>query len=349
MVVGGPGGIGKSVLWEALFKKRTVQSGGDLGLWSPLPGPIRAANLLTCTNLDVFKAQITDTFIPKPIFPGFGLSPPPSYELALDVLSNALRLLASRSRPSSPEKVFILYIEDINRLASFDGWQDCFVPLAFAVASRGNGIVVGNSSALLAYLKFESLPHTGLRTTRFFYPSIPSNSEELAEFLECGGHLYQPGRAASAKQSSLSGKSDLWNGNMAMLMHGTSDDEENLRIQIGLCLTVVNVCGDSHWKDLVSNEVPPRVILDLRIQLLQLLAAAPRHQIPLSDVPPLMRQWKIVEQLAAMNLVTFRTLENKGVKYDDEKTIITPYYPAVIKQFKVYCASKPQVRGDGKG
>ena len=116
-------------------------------MWSPLPGPTRAVNLLTCTNLDVFKAQITDTFIPKPIFPGFGLSPPPSYELALDVLSNALRLLASRSRPSSPEKVFILYIENINRLASFDGWQDCFVPLAFAVASRGNGIVVGNSSA----------------------------------------------------------------------------------------------------------------------------------------------------------------------------------------------------------
>ena len=341
VIVGGPGGIGKSVFWEALFKKRAVQTGGDLGVWSPLPGPTRAVNLLTCANLDVFKAQIIDTIIPKPIFPSFGLSSPRSYEMALDVLSNALQLMASQSRSSVPHKVLILYIEDVNRLATFDGWQDCFVPLASAVASSGNGIVVGNSSALLAYLKFESLSHTGLRTTRFFYPSVPSDSEELVEFLKCGGHLYRPGCAAIDKQPSLFGKSELWNGNMAMLMHGTSDDEDDLRICIGLCLTVVNVFDDSNWRCLVNNEAPPRVILNLRMQLLQMLADAPRHEILLSDVPPLMRQWKIVEQLAAMNLVTFRTLENKGgFRYDDEKIIVVPYYPAVVKQYKVYCTSR---------
>jgi hypothetical protein len=332
VIVGGPGGIGKSVFWEKLLKQRHLHK--KQGVWDSLPGPTRVVELLKCTDLAAFEAQIIDTFVPKPYFPSFGLSASPTYTMALEILAGALQVAAMQDRYAP----LILYVEDVNRLASFPGWQDRFVPLASVIASSGNGIIVGNSSALLAYRKFEELPHTGMRTSRFFFPSLPSMSEELAEFLRNGGHLYQQGYLMPPSPLvSLIGQSDVWNGNLVMLKHGTREDVRALRIRIGLCLTVVNTFGDSRWKELVDDEMQPQQILDLRMGLLQLIADTPGHEILLDNVPVLMQQHKIVEQLAALDLLTFRTLESKEV-------VVAPYYPAVIQQFKVFFEAQKTAR-----
>lgn len=331
VVVAGPEGVGKSVFWEKLFKQRSV-TGKEDSIWSQLPGPTRVVNLLKCTDLASFEAQVIDTFVPKTYLPTFGLFAPPTYEVALEVLEGALRELAKQNRRAP----LILYIEDVNRLASFEEWQDTFVTLATAVASSGNGVIVGNSSALLAFRKFKQLSHTGLRTSSFFFPSIPSTSEELKEFSVNGGHLYAAGAVPKRPRAPLIGKSDIWNGNLVKLKHGTSDDEDDLRIKIALCLTVVNVFDNTPWRDLLDSEAPSTQILALRKGLLQLIADSPDKPILVHDVPPLMRQYKIVEQLAAMDLLTLRIPESNSYDVKDEKVEVVPYYPAVIRQYKGY-------------
>lgn len=334
VVVGGPGGIGKSVFWEALFQKRPPHSplwGSNELVWAPLPGPTRVVNLLKCKDLSAFEAQVIDTCVPEPFLPSFGLSSPPSFEKALDVLEKALWVLSIiRSKES-----LIIYIEDINRLASFAGWQDRFVPFASTVASNGNGIIVGNSSSLLAYLKFEALPHTGLRTSKFFFPTLSRKSDEFVEFLNNGGHLFKPGYQGAVSRPSIYQKSDAWNGNLSMLKHGTCDDEDAIRVRITQCLTDVQVFNNSEtrkWKDLVSDGLPPQKILDLRRQLLKLIEDSPDHSILVRDLPSEIRACRIVEQLAAIDLVTFRTVEDH--LSDNESVIVAPYHPAVMQQFK---------------
>jgi hypothetical protein len=334
IIVGGPGGIGKSVFWESFFKKRPVQSSGVPSVWTPLPGPTRVLDLLKCKDVASFEAQVVNTFVPTPVLPSFGLSEPPSYVMALDVLQRALLLANSASLNFlfSPQNALLVYLEDANRLAQFDKWQDSFVPLAKAVASGGNGLVIGNSSALLAYIRFEALSHTGLRTSRFFFPSLSSSTEEMSEFLKNGGRLYVPGyeQPTSNVVAPITDKSHIWNGNLVMLKHGTSDDEFAVRIRIGQCLTSVNVLG-SRWSDLINSDASPDEILALRMQLLQLLADSPNHEIPWKCLPPRLHQWKIVEQLAAIGLVTFRTTREES---EDENVVVCPYYPAVITEFK---------------
>jgi hypothetical protein len=76
-----------------------------------------------------------------------------------------------------PETPLILFVEDINRLADWEHWQDAAIALITSVGL--NGRFVGNSSVVLAHRNFESLNHTGLRTRAFFLSSSPQIDPEL--------------------------------------------------------------------------------------------------------------------------------------------------------------------------
>jgi hypothetical protein len=131
--VGGPGGVGKSVFWEAFLEKRPPQPGKGGGVWSALEGPVCVVNLLKCKVHNLL------------------------------VLEAALKKLPS-------ETPLLLFVEDINCLAGWEHWQDSAISLFTAVGAKG--LVVGNSSVVLAHRNFDSLSHTGLRTSTFFLPSL---------------------------------------------------------------------------------------------------------------------------------------------------------------------------------
>jgi hypothetical protein len=48
VIVGGPGGVGKSVFWEDFLQKRPPQPVKGGGMWNTLEGPVRVVNLLKC-------------------------------------------------------------------------------------------------------------------------------------------------------------------------------------------------------------------------------------------------------------------------------------------------------------
>jgi len=49
LIVSGQAGIGKSVFWEALLRKRPLHQG--VSVWAQLPGPTRVINLLKCKGV----------------------------------------------------------------------------------------------------------------------------------------------------------------------------------------------------------------------------------------------------------------------------------------------------------
>lgn len=328
LIVSGPGGIGKSVLWEALLTKRPENDSVDEGLWKGFAGPTRVINVLKCATLDDFRQEVVAALSSVPFLPSFGLSPPPSFSSALEVLETALRTLPS----ATP---LVVFIEDINGLVKFPGWEHTFIQLATAVASNGNGIVVGNSSALLAYQNFESLSHIGLRTDTLFFPSLPAASQELLQYAQDGGHLFATVRPAGFSSKNLVPQIALWNGNVQLLKHATMRTVDAVCTRLVQCLESVDLVDKPQWSHLITPACveSSASVLKLRAALLTRLAETPGHEVPMLALPRAMRVLLISEQLAAVDLVTFRTLlDEAGGEYD----VVAPYHPVVIELFKQY-------------
>ena len=329
VILGGTGGIGKSVLLESLLGKRGLERGAD-GVWKDLAGPTRVIDLLECASLDDFRRKVTAAFHPQPFLPSFGLSPPPSYNAALAILKRALRMLP-------PDTPLIVFVEDINSLLRMPEleWQPAFVSFATLVASRGNGIVVGNSSALLAYTNFESLPHAGLRTARFFLPSLPRESEELVKYASDGGHLYKAGFKPRGETPcpDFTYRIALWDGNVQMIKEGSDSDVARVASRIHAALQDISLVGKPQWAHLVTPACTkdPATILEQRAILLQLLCDSPNNEVPLLSLSVHVCANQIAEQLAAVDLVTFRTVKDAaGVDFE----VVAPYHPVVIDLYR---------------
>ena len=332
LIVGGPGGIGKSVLWEALLAKRPEAETKD-GVWSGLAGPTRVINLLKCASLDDFRRQVVAAFSSEPFLPRLGLSPSPTYESVLEVLEAALRELPT----TTP---LIVFVEDVNSMVKFPGWELAFLQLSTAVASSGNGIIVGNSSTLLAYMNFESLSHTGLRTDAFFFPTISTGSKELKQFAQDGGHLFAPGHPQpSPPKKSLVPQLNLWNGNVQLIKHGTARTVDAVRTRLAQSLEGLALVNKPQWSHLVTPACIESAasVLHLRAALLALLSKAPGHEVPILELPRAMRVFLVAEQLAAADLVTFRT--RSDLAGDGEYDVVAPYHPVVVELFKQYVVS----------
>jgi hypothetical protein len=339
LILGGAGGIGKSVFFESLLRKREL-SGGK-GVWKGAAGPTRVVNLLECNGLDDFQHKIIQAFYPAPFLPSFGLSPPPSYDTTLVILKSALQQMPQNTS-------LLLYLEDVNSLVKWPNWQDAFISLAIVVGSSGNGLVIGNSSSLLAYKKFEPLSHAGLRTKSFFIPSLPRDSEELAQYAADGGHLYRAGFSALADETrriDLTHRISLWNGNVQMIKMGSDADVDEVRLRVKRCLEdPASLVDKPQWAHIVVPECAksPNAVLELRASLLQLICDAPKHEVPLLSLPLQMRYLRIAEQLAAADLVTFRTLKDAS---GAEFVAAAPYHPVVLTLFQAYKASIAEATG----
>lgn len=336
LVVGGPGGIGKSVFWEALLAKRPLAAArAGEGVWAGLAGPTLVVNVLKCESLDDFWGRVVAALSPAPFLPSFGLAAPPTYDSVMGVLEAALRALPA----STP---LILFIEDINGLVTYPGWELAFLKLSTAVASNGNAIIVGNLSALLAYMNFVSLAHTGLRTGTFFFPSLPSGSEELTQFAEDGGHLFAVGRPDSdPAKTSLVSQVSLWNGNVQLIKHGTAMSIRAVSTRLRQCLECLALVNKPQWSHLITSACveSAATVLQLRAALLALLSEAPGHEVPILALPEKMHVLMIAEQLAAVDLVVFRTRRDPaGCEFD----VVAPYHPVVVALFEQYASGEPR-------
>lgn len=321
LIVGGPGGIGKSIFWENFLRKRQLNDSEKQGVWARLPGPTRVINLLDCKDLEAFQAQVISLFYPRPYLPSFGLNPPPKYEDALLVLQRALVGLPK-------ESPLVVFIEDINELEQFDEWEASYTALANAVSVSGKAFIVGNASDLLAYINFGALPHAGRRSSTFFFPPLHLDDPALMSYAQNGGHLYR--RSNSSSSVDVTSSINVWGSNLTFLRKGTARDEHVICTKVGQALT--NVAVPAKWTSKVvpSNASPSR-ILELRRQLLQQLAdsPSPEHELSVQSLSRDMKVLMIAEQLAALNLVTFRSATNTV-----NEDVIAPYCPAVIVFFK---------------
>ena len=325
------------MLLESLLRKRGLERCTG-GVWKSLAGPTRVIDLLECANLDDFKRKVTEAFYPQPFLPSFGLSPAPSYDAALATLKQALQQLPC----GTP---LIVFVEDINSLLKMRDWEATFVCFASLVASQGNGIVVGNSSALLAYTTFESLPHTGLRTKRFFVPSLARDSEELVKYATDGGHLYKAGGSPrDERPPNFSRRIALWDGNVQMIKEGSDSDVALVASRVRTILRSVRL-DTPQWAHMVTPVcmASPAAVLEQRGCLLQLLCDSPNNEVSVLSLPEEMVDLRIAEQLAAVDLVTFRTITNAaGV----ESEVVAPYHPIVLDLFRAHRAALPTVTSD---
>jgi hypothetical protein len=329
LIVGGPGGIGKSVFWESLLEKRPLQTGED-GVWTRIGGPTRVLNLLMCASLDDFKQEVMEVFHPTAFLPNMCMCPEPTFESTLELLEVALKKLPK-------ETPLILFVEDVNQIAEYENWTGPLGNLLTTVGS--NGIVVGNSSEVLAYTKFEALSHTGIRTSNFFLPTVPPDDMDLKQYAKFGGHLYQPGFPTKpAPVEDKSNKIAIWNGNLIMIKQGTKTDELNVLTRISQSLNHLEL--PSKHAHLVNTKMSPAesaLVLKLRTELLQSIADAPKNQVSCHTLPLKVKDLKIVEHLAAKDLATFRTLRDETSNEDYE--VVAPYHPVVVTQFNRYKAA----------
>jgi hypothetical protein len=123
-----------------------------------------------------------------------------------------------------------------------------------------------------------------------------------------------------------------------MLRNGTDQDHDDVFTRISKSLSVLQL--PPKHQDLVmgSSSEDLTMVLELRKQLLQLITDAPDNQIPRLRLPAEMKRLNIAEHLAAVDLVTFRTLIDaaSGTDY----VVVAPYHPCVLTQYKSYTTTK---------
>jgi hypothetical protein len=279
--------------------------------------------MLECTSLDDFKAQFVSLFHPKPFFPNVTLQPEPTFASTLSLLKSVLKTLPFP---------LIVYLEDVNNMLSFSNEKDGTIATFFTTINESGGMIVGNSSVVMAYARFQKLTHTGVRTRRYFFPAVQSNDPNLLAYASNGAHLW-------AKQPSppttpdVSTKIGVWGGNLKMLQKeatmGADGFRQQVQVNVSTSLTQLETIKKEHDILITSgchkNEAR---VLDLRRELLSMLAKD--GSVRVESLSEDMAKFRIAEQLSANDVTTFvRDIGSDGKGFD----IVAPYYPCVITAF----------------
>jgi hypothetical protein len=307
----------------------------SINVWAGLEGPTRVINLLDCKNLAAFESAFVTTFNPKPWLPNLCRLPEPSFESTLSVLKHVL--------PQIKSTPLILYLEDINRIhlytSSGSSEASNTIMTLFTTITENSGLVVGNSSAVLSFLHFQKYSHTGLRTHRYFFPTLSSDDPELLTYAGAGAHLWAtdfvpPGPCLPSVASQI----ELWNGNVKMLSKAARDSADpHLALVKEQVLNALEEFAlnekDPLFHFLIAKDANKTHILSLRRQLLQMLVDH-NSKVPLKSLPNSIIKSKIHLQLAALDLVSFRT----DVDHQTHAIVeyIVPYYPVVLKEFRLW-------------
>jgi hypothetical protein len=286
-------------------------------------GPVRVINLLKCRSVVDFENQFVSVFHPKPFFPNLTLRPEPTFTSTLSLLESVLK--------TSPFPL-IVYLEDINKMLSFSNEVDGTIATFFTSINENGGVVVGNSSVVLAYDRFQKLSHTGRRTRRYFFPAVPSSDPNLLAYAFNGAHLWAKQRSTPTTPD-VSAKIGIWGGNLKMLQKeatmGADGFQQQVKVSVSTSLTQLETNKKEH--EILINagcREQKAHVLDLRRELLSKLAKDGSVRVKsLSDE---MTIFRIAEQLCANDVTTFiREIGADGKGFD----IVVPYYPCVITAF----------------
>ena len=290
--------------------------------------------MLDCTSLDDFKAQFVSVFHPKPFFPNLTLRPEPSFTSTLSLLESVLKI--------SPFPL-IVYLEDINTLLSFSNESDAIgtIKAFFTTINENGGVVVGNSSVVFAYDRFQHLSHTGVRTRRFFFPAVPSSDPNLLAYASNGAHLWEK-QPSPSTTPDVSAKIDIWGGNLKMLQKeatmGAEGFQRQVERRVSTSLIQLNTILHQHDYLITSGcRKEEAHVLELRRELLSKLAKDGSVRIDLLSKP--MVNFRIAEQLSANDVTTFvREIGSDGKAFDS----VVPYCPYVITAFNDIDLQKTQ-------
>jgi hypothetical protein len=358
LIVGGAGGIGKSVFWENFLSTRPLTPADNkvvaaaspsahatsAAAWTGLEGPTRVIDLLKCEDLSAFRETVISVFHPTPFLPNICLLPEPTFKSTLELLEKVLPSLSAKG------VTLLVYLEDVNRIHTYSSPKaddasgpDNTIITFFNTLSRGGALVVGNSSVVLSYAKFEKYSHTGMRTQRFFFPALSSDDPQLVLFAESGGRLWDFTKVRPPSSSSISvvDKIDVWNGNVIMLRKAaiSADGPFLLKIKDRVSKSLCSLAMDRKHSDLVDTDCEENKtrVLALRRELLQLLLDN-NGKVRVSSLPAETTRFRVHEQLAALDLVSFRTEYDPVDQMDVD--YVVPYHPVVLKIFSEKMAER---------
>lgn len=361
LIVGGAGGIGKSVFWENFLSTRPLIPADNnvvaaaspsahatsAAAWTGLEGPTRVIDLLKCKDLSAFEETVISVFHPTPFLPNICLLPEPTFKSTLELLEKVLPSLSAKG------VTLLVYLEDVNRIHTYSSPKaddasgpDNTIITFFNTLSRGGALVVGNSSVVLSYAKFKRYSHAGLRTQRYFFPALSSDDPQLVLFAESGGRLWdltkvRPSSSSSCKIVSVVDKIGVWNGNVIMLCNAATHDDGPFLLEIKdrVSKSLCSLAMDRKHSDLVDTDCEKNEmrVLALRRELLQLLLDN-NGKVRVSSLPAETTRFRVHEQLTALDLVSFRTEYDPVDQMDVE--YVVPYHPVVLTIFSEKMAER---------
>ncbi len=109
--------------------------------------------------------------------------------------------------------------------------------------------------------------------------------------------------------------------------------KQQVKGNVGAALSTVTLKGRQQFQYLVDVEYDKKEVVKLRRELLELLVKAETEKktLRVSDLPDLIFTQRIHHQLAAVDVISFRTeYSETGEPFD----LIIPYYPYVLQAFK---------------
>jgi hypothetical protein len=284
---------------------------------------VRVINLLKCRNLADFEAQFVSVFNPKPWLPNLTLRPEPCFTSTLSLLESVLK---TSTFP------LIVYLEDINKMLSFSTDVDGSIATFFTTLNENGGVVVGNSSVVMAYIHFQRLSHTGVRTHRYFFPAVPSSDPNLLAYASNGARLWA-NQPSNPSRPDVSAKIGIWGGNLKMLQKEAfgraGGFQQQVERRVSMSLTQLNTILKQH-ENLITDccRKNEDYVLDLRRELLSKLAKDGSVRVDMLSKS--MVKYQIAEQLCANDVTTFvREIGADGKGFE----IVAPYYPCVITAF----------------
>jgi hypothetical protein len=306
--------------------------------WSDFTGPTRVIDLQQCPSMDEFKSEVLNVFHPKPWLPNFSFRAEPTAPSTLGLLKTVLHDRRFETNP------LIVYVDDANRFPSFSHSEMDLVINFFNTFQR-NALVVGNSSSVLAFRKFQNLSHIGARSERYFFPTLGPSDAQLIEFVRQGGHLYSSkfSAASAALDTATSQMLAMWGGNLLMLKKSLETIvpiQHAVKTKLRAALSGFGIPKTSHHFELISEicQQDQLRMLSLRRQLLQRLVDE-NGKVRVDSLSEDMQDFNTHLQLAALDVVSFCTEYDPEGKIDVEYVI--PHFPYVLMAFREMSISPP--------